>query len=110
MAALSVLVEAGPLFEAAAAGLEQLAKKGALVTQVQITVHEPWKRYRVHPRQLESWLRTYNAEDNVSLRALKSRVRGILANKSDQMSDGPATKACSGQVGPRACLRSVRSH
>ena len=78
----SVLVEAGSLFEAAAAGLEELHKKGCLVTEVQILVHEPGKRYTVHPRQLESWLRTYSREDHVGLHTLKSRVRGILKQHS----------------------------
>jgi hypothetical protein len=72
------LVEAGSLFEAAAAGLEQLHKNGCLITQLQITIHEPGKRYHVHPRQMESWLRSYSDEDNVGLRALKARVRDLL--------------------------------
>jgi hypothetical protein len=74
----SVLVEAGSLFEAAAAGLEELHKQGGLLTEVQIRVHEPGKRYTVRPRQLESWLRTYSREDPVGLHVLKSRVRGLL--------------------------------
>jgi hypothetical protein len=74
----SVLVEAASLFEAAAAGLEELHKKGCLLTEVQILVHEPGKRYTVHPRQLETWLRAYSREDNVGIHALKTRVRGIL--------------------------------
>jgi hypothetical protein len=74
----SVLVEAGSLFEAAAAGLEQLHKQGCLITEVQILVHEPGKRYTVHPRQLENWLRTYSLENNIGIHALKTRVRGIL--------------------------------
>jgi hypothetical protein len=74
----SVLVEAGSLFEAAAVGLEELHKKGCLLSEVQILVHEPGKRYTVCPRQLENWLRTYSREDPVSLHALKNRVRGLL--------------------------------
>ena len=62
----SVLVEAGSLFEAAAAGLEQLQKQGCLITEVQILVHEPGKRYTVHPRQLENWLLTPTAARTMS--------------------------------------------
>jgi len=46
----SVQLEAGSLFEAAAAGLEQLHKNGCLITQLQITVHEPGKRLQSSPR------------------------------------------------------------
>jgi hypothetical protein len=78
----SVQVEAGSLFEAAAAGLEQLHKNGGLITQLQITVHEPGKRYKVHPHQLEKWIRSYDRGDSVGIRALKSRVRGLLKSSS----------------------------
>jgi hypothetical protein len=74
----SVHLEAGSLFEAAAAGLEQLHNKGCLITQLQITVHEPVKKYKVHPEQLANWLRDYKSEDTVGIRALKSRVRDIM--------------------------------
>ena len=73
-----VLVEAGSLFEAAAAGFDELHKKGCLPTEVQILVYEPGKRYTVRPCRLERWLRTYNREDPVGLHALKTRVRGFL--------------------------------
>ena len=76
----SVQVEAGSLFEAAATGLEQLYQKGGLITQLHITVHEPVKRYKVQPRQLERWLRSYDRGDSVGIRALKSRVRALLNN------------------------------
>jgi hypothetical protein len=71
--------------EATAAGLEQLHKNGCLITQVQITIHEPGKRYTVHPDQLGSWLRTYDQDDNVGLRALKARVREILSHNPTTM-------------------------
>jgi hypothetical protein len=74
----SVQLEAGSLFEAAAAGLEQLHKKGCLLTQLRTTVHEPAKRYNVHPEQLANWLRDYKSEDTVRIRALKGRVRDIM--------------------------------
>jgi hypothetical protein len=74
----SVQLEAGSLLEAAAAGLEQLHKNGCLITQLQITVHEPVKKYKVHPEQLANWLRSYNSEDTVGMRALKGRVRDIM--------------------------------
>ena len=74
----SVQLEAGSLFEAAAAGLEQLHKNGCLITQLQITVHEPVKKYKVHPEQLANWLRDYKAEDTVGIRALKGRVRELM--------------------------------
>ena len=74
----SVHVEADSLFEAAAAGLEQLHATGGLIGTVQITVHEPGKRYTVHPRQLERWVRTYNRGEGVGVHALKNRVRSIL--------------------------------
>lgn len=79
----SVQVEAGSLFEAAAAGLEQLHKIGGLISQVQITVHEPGKQYKVHPDQLGSWLRSHNSGDPVGIHALKSRLRDILRDKSE---------------------------
>ena len=74
----SVHLEAGSLFEAAAAGLEQLHKNGCLITQLQITVHEPAQKYKVHPEQLAGWLRDYKSRDTVEIRALKSRVRDIM--------------------------------
>ena len=78
----SVLVEAGSLFEAAAAGLEELNKRGCLLTEVQILVHEPGKRYTVRPRQLESWVRTYRQEEPVGLHALKTRIRSLFKHSS----------------------------
>jgi hypothetical protein len=74
----SVYVEADSLFEAAAAGLEQLHNNGGLITQVLVTVLEPGKRYKVHPQQLEKWLRSYQRADSVGVRALKARIRGML--------------------------------
>lgn len=74
----SVHVQAHSLFEAAAKGLEELHKNGCLISQVHVTVHEPRNRYKVHPDQLGSWLRSHSREDNVGTRALKSRVRSIL--------------------------------
>jgi hypothetical protein len=74
----SVLVEAAPLFEAAAADIEELHKQRCPITHVQVLVHEPGKRYTVHPQQLGRWLQTYHREDNVDIQALKTRVRGIL--------------------------------
>ncbi len=75
---VSVQIEAGSLFEAAAAGLEQLHKGGGLITQLHITVHEPARQYNVQPRQLEKWLRSYEQGESVGIRALKSRVRSLL--------------------------------
>jgi len=75
----SVQVEAGSLFEAAAAaGVEQLHKIGCLISQVQITVHEPGRQYKVHPDQLGRWLRSHNSGDAIGIHALKSRLRDIL--------------------------------
>ena len=74
----SVQVEASSLYEAAAAGLEQLHKNGCLITQVQVAVLAPVRHYKVHPRQLERWLRSYGPDDTVGLRALKGRIRDII--------------------------------
>lgn len=74
----SVQIEAGSLFEAAAAGLEQLHQRGGLVSQLQVTVYEPVSQYKVQPRQLQRWLRSYEAGDSVGVRALKARVRSLL--------------------------------
>ncbi len=80
----SVQIEAGSLFEAAAAGLEELCKRGGLITQLQITVHQPVRQFKVQPRQLEKWLRSYEAGDSVGVRALKSRVRNLLNSQAQQ--------------------------
>lgn len=77
---LAVLVEADSLFEAAAAGIEQVHKQKGLLSEVQIEIQEPGRSHRVHPRQLEAWLRTHETGDSVGVRALKSRVRDILNN------------------------------
>ena len=73
-------VEAGSLFEAAAAGIEALHQQHCLVSAVQVTVQEPGQQYQVHPRQLERWLRSHDAADKVGAHALKRRVRDILRN------------------------------
>ena len=77
-------VEAGSLFEAAAAGIEALHQQKCLVSVVQVTVQEPGKQYQIYPRQLERWLRSHNAADNVGVHALKRRVRDILKNSPTQ--------------------------
>ena len=80
----AVHVEAGSLFEAAAAGIEALHQQKCLVSAVQVTVQEPGQQYQVHPRQLARWLRSHNREDNVGVHALKRRVRDILKNTPTQ--------------------------
>src|SRR5579875_1469984 len=68
---VSVHVEAESLFEAAAAGLEEIHNGGGLITEVHVTIHAPVQQFKVHPRQLEKWLLSYGREDNVGTRALK---------------------------------------
>jgi hypothetical protein len=88
---LPCTVQLEGLFEAATAGLEPLQKNGCLITQLQITVHEPVKRYKVNPEQLVNWLRSYNSEDTVGMRALKGRVREIM--KSNPLKPRMARRA-----------------
>ncbi len=76
---LIVCVQAATLFEAAAAGLEQLHQLGGTLSEVEITVHEPGTRSKVRPEQLAKWLSQRDSNDNIGVQALKRRVRELLS-------------------------------
>ena len=77
-----MLVEAGTLFEAAAAGLEQMDKVGGRLGEVEIIVHEPASRKKVRPEQLAKWLSQRDSADNIGIQALKSRVKELLSRRN----------------------------
>jgi hypothetical protein len=76
-----VLVEAGTLFEAAAAGLEQLyQQEGCLSPVLEVTVHEAAGKHRVRIKQLAAWLGKHDSEQTIGVTALKRRVGELLQN------------------------------
>lgn len=74
---ISVLVEAHSLFEATARGLEVIHIKGGQIGEVEVTLHEPRKTFKVRPEDLDNWIANGDAR-NVGLRSLKSRICRIL--------------------------------
>jgi|SRR5579875_38580 len=76
----TVVVQACSLFEAAAAGFEQLHRiHGSCDYEtLQVTVHEPGRHFHVFPSQLVTWLGRRSNAETIGVTALKKRVQELI--------------------------------
>lgn len=78
-------VEAGSLFEAAAAGFEKLHRDGGCQCEaLEVTVHEPRATFSVRVGQLVQWLGRRGAEETIGTTALKRRVQELLRKPTER--------------------------
>jgi hypothetical protein len=71
---LVVIVEAASVYEAGARAMDEIRKVGGRPSELQITMHEPKKQWKIHPVQLFKWVQFIGAKDNVGLKDVKRHV------------------------------------
>jgi hypothetical protein len=77
----TVAVEASSVYEAAVRAMDELRKDGGPVSELQVTIHEPGRSWKVQPQQLARWVASYTGKDNVGLRDAKRRVHDFLVEQ-----------------------------
>lgn len=76
-----VLVHASTVYEAALRAMDEIRKANGTASDLDVTMHEPKKEWRVSMERLKKYASTFGAGDNVGLKSVKRNVADFLAEK-----------------------------
>ena len=77
-----VVAQANTVYEAAARAIEEIRKVQGTPSDLEVTVHEPKKEWKVSIERLMKYASSFASGDNVGLKTIKRNVKDFLAGNS----------------------------